>query len=108
MVRGKTKSGIEFIIDERKANDARVLRLLLKAQDKNATEEEAGRAIFNLLDFVFGGGENVDVFMDEVALRHDGVCDTGSLTAELNEIFTKAKLKNSSSSPEPLPKARKN
>lgn len=108
MVEGKTKSGIEFVIDERIKKDARVLRLLLKIQKKGISEEEAGRALFDLIKLIFGTDENVDVFLDEVANKHDGVCDTQSLIEELKEIFAKVNAKNSSSSPKSSTTARKN
>ena len=106
MVKGKTKSGIEFAIDERIKKDARVLRLLLKIQKKGISEEDAGRALFDLIGIMFGSDENVDVFLNEVALKHDGVCDTESLIGELKEIFAKVNAKNLSTSPKSSTTAR--
>lgn len=94
MVKGKTKSGIKYTINENIKNDARTLYLMTKMQD-NSDPVAQGKALFDLLKMVFGGEEGMVTFMDEVASKHDGVCGTDVLIEELTEMFETANLKNS-------------
>lgn len=95
MVKGKTKTGIQFQIDERIKEDARFLYYLTKVQDKDVKPEEQGKALVGILKLVFGTDEGVIQFMDAVASVHDGVCGVTEMVAEFTEIFDAVNAKNS-------------
>ena len=98
MVKGKTKSGIKFQIDERIKDDARFLYYLAKAQDEAADLGEKSKAIMGILKLVFGTDEGVITFMNAVASVNDGVCNVETMLSELFEMFDAINAKNSSSS----------
>ena len=100
MVKGKTKSGIKFCMNERIKDDARFLFYLTQAQDDALEMSEKSKAIVGMLRLIFGDDEGVINFMNAVAASHDGVCDVETMLAELNEIFEAMNAKNSSSSPQ--------
>ena len=100
MVKGKTKSGIKFQLDERIKDDARVLLYFAKMQNKDASIEESSAAMVGILKLIFGSEEGVLQFMDAVASANDGVCDITIMMTELNEMFEALNAKNSSSSPQ--------
>ena len=101
MVKGKTKSGIKYQIDERVKDDARVLFYMTKLQEfakAEATTEvitEAGKAVFKLLALIFGSDEGIEAFMNEVAAHNKGSCDTTTMLKEVLDIFEGIKAKNS-------------
>ena len=101
MVKGKTKSGIKYQIDERIKDDARVLFILTKLQEVAKAEASAetvqkgGELIFKLLALIFGSDDGITAFMDEVARHNKGVCDTKVMIAEIMDIFEGIKGKNS-------------
>ena len=94
MIKGKTKSGIKFNLDERIKDDSRLLYLLIQIQSDKVTIERKGALVFDLLNIVFGSEEGVMTFMEEVASKHDGYCTNDVLLAELNEIFEALGAKN--------------
>ena len=99
MVKGKTKSGIKFQIDERVKDDARFLYYLSKAQNHGSDDVmDKNNAIMGLLKLIFGSDEGVIQFMDEVASVNGGICDIGTMVSELTEMFEAINAKNSSSS----------
>lgn len=100
MVKGKTKSGIKFQLDERIKDDARFVFYYAKAQDKKATPQEQATAMMGFLKLFFGSDEGVMVFMDEVAAVNDGVCDLKIMMSEIGEMLEAINAKNSSSSPQ--------
>ena len=100
MVKGKTKSGIKFTLDERIKDDARFLYYLTKAQDDSIEFEEKSRAIMSILKLIFGTDEGVITFMDAVASVNEGVCDVKIMLSELTEMFEALDAKNLSSSPQ--------
>ena len=93
MVKGKTKSGIKYQIDERIKDDARVLFILTKLQEVAKAEASAenvtkgGKLVFDLLALIFGSDDGIVAFMDEVARHNKGVCDTKVMIAEIMDIF---------------------
>lgn len=95
MVKGKTKSGIKFSLDERIKDDARLLFLIVQIQSDKVSVERKGALVFDLLNIIFGNEDNVMEFMDEVASKHDGFCSNEILMAELNDIFEALGAKNS-------------
>lgn len=98
MVKGKTKSGIKFQMDERIKDDARFLYYLAKAQDESSDMSEKSKAIMGILKLVFGTDEGVIGFMNAVASVNDGVCGVDVMLSELTEMFDAINAKNSSSS----------
>ena len=98
MVKGKTKSGIKFQLDERIKDDARFLYYLAKAQDEDADMGEKSKAIMGILKLVFGNDDGVINFMNAVASVNDGVCNVEVMLSELTEMFNAINAKNSSSS----------
>lgn len=98
MVKGKTKSGIEFEIDKRITSDARFLYYLTKMQNKDVDVSENSEALMGMLKLIFGTDAGVIRFMDAVAYVNDGVCDVEKMMEELTDIFEVLKAKNSSSS----------
>lgn len=95
MIEGKTKSGIEFSIDEAVLDDPRLLRRIT-AFDKYK-ESDPMKAIKEVMDFlslIFGSDDNFDVFLNEIAAHHEGVCNTKIFIEELSEIISKLKIKN--------------
>lgn len=100
MVKGKTKSGIKFQLDERIKDDARFLFYIAKMQNKDVSIEESLAATMGILKLIFGSDEGVLQFMDAVASANNGVCDITIMITELNEMFEALNAKNSSSSPQ--------
>ena len=94
MVKGKTKSGIKFQMDERIKDDARFLYYLTKAQDETGSLDEKSKAIMGILKLIFGTDENVIQFMDAVAAVNGGVCNVDKMLAELTEMFDALNAKN--------------
>lgn len=95
MIKGKTKSGIKFSLDERIKDDARVLFILVQIQSDKVVIERKGALVFELLCIIFGNEDNVMEFMNEVASKHDGFCTNDLLIAEINDIFENIGAKNS-------------
>lgn len=100
MIEGKTKSGIEFSIDEAVLDDPRLLRRIQKFDKiKEADPMRAINETMSFLELIFGTGDNLDLFMDEIAAHNDGKLTTKIFITELSDILDHLKLKNSSSSP---------
>jgi hypothetical protein len=95
IVKGKTKSGIKFQLDKRIQDDARLLFYLTKIQDESTDINEKSKVLFSLLSLIFGSEGGLQIFMNEVAAKHDGVADVKSLIAELTEMLEALNLKNS-------------
>lgn len=95
MVKGKTKSGIKFQLDERIKDDARFMYYLAKALDSEADMGEQSKAVLGILKLIFGTDEGVITFMNTVAACNDGICNVEKLLAELKEMFDALDAKNS-------------
>lgn len=98
IVLGETRTGIKYRIDKRIKDDNRTMlfiRNIRKYQKRKEDEEKLVDSIYSLLELIFGSGEGLEVFLNEVAYRHDGVADSASLMDELNDIFEAIGLKNS-------------
>lgn len=95
LVEGTTRTGISFQIDPRIKEDSRTLRYLTQMQKKSLDKMQQSEALFSLLELVFGSGQGLDDFMNEVAFKHDGVADVQSLIDEITDIFNAVDLKNS-------------
>jgi hypothetical protein len=98
MVKGKTKSGIKFQLDERIKDDARFLYYLAKSQDEDADTAEKSKAVMGMLKLIFGDDDGVISFMNTVASTNDGVCSVDVMLSELTEMFEALNAKNLSSS----------
>ena len=98
MVKGITKSGIKFQIDERIKDDARFLYYMAKSQDDEADIAERSKAVMGVFKLIFGSDEGVIEFMNTVASTNNGICDADVMVSELNEMLDAIKAKNSSSS----------
>lgn len=98
MVKGKTKSGIKFQMDERIKDDARFLYYLAKAQDDKEDVGEKSKAIIGILKLIFGNDDGVINFMNAVAASNNGICNVEVMLSELSEMFDAINAKNSSSS----------
>lgn len=99
IVKGVTKSGIEFKLDSKIKEDTRLLFLMTMAQkydpEDSASMVKANDAMMQLLTLIFGTDEGVLAFMNEVAVKHKGVCDAKHMIAELNEMLDAISGKNS-------------
>lgn len=93
-MKGKTKSGIKFEINETIRDDARLLYMLVQIQREDIPMEQKGKVVFDMLTLIFGA-DGILPFMDAVAEKHDGVCSTDAMLAELNEILESINAKNS-------------
>lgn len=98
MVKGKTKSGIKFQLDERIKDDARFLYYVAKSQDEDADTAEKSKAVMGMLKLIFGDDDGVISFMNTVASTNDGVCSVDVMLSELTEMFEALNAKNLSSS----------
>ena len=94
IIKGTTKSGIQYQLDSRIKDDARLLFLLTRAQSVD-DPMEAGKAIMDLLALIFGSQDNVLIFMNDVADKHKGVCQTKDLITEIQQMFEGLNAKNS-------------
>ena len=92
IIKGKTKSGISFTIDSRVKDDVRLLYYLTKAKKEDVPSIDKADAVMSMLGLIFG--DNLEIFINEVAKRHDGVADVSSLIQEITEIFDAINLKN--------------
>ncbi len=90
MKEGKTHSGIQFAIDERILKDMRFARLYANVKTKKTTYD-----LFKFIDFIFGGEQNAEVFLNAVAEKNNGLCDEATLSKELNEILEALSAKKS-------------
>ncbi len=95
IVTGKTSSGIQFTLDKRIKDDARLLFWLSRIQDESLDVMARNKALFSLLGLIFGSDEGLNTFLNEVAAKHEGVADISSLMDELNEMFEALAIKNS-------------
>ena len=93
MVKGKTKSGIAFELDERIKDDARLTHLLVKMQ-KSKEALEIGESMNRLLALIFGSDDGTYAFMSEVADKHNGICSASVMLEELTEMLAAIKAKN--------------
>ena len=94
VVKGKTKSGIKFQMDDRIKDDARFMYYLAKAQDSEADVSEQSKAVMGIMKLIFGSDDGVIEFMNAVAATNKGVCDIKTMLAELTEMFDALNAKN--------------
>ena len=94
MVKGKTKSGISFQLDERIKDDARFLYYLSQINNEKLDVVDRSSNVVSMLKLIFGTEEGVLQFMDAVAAVNDGVCDNKTMLSELSEMFDALDAKN--------------
>lgn len=94
LIQGETRSGLKFSINATVKDDTRVLYLLTRMQKQSLSLEIKNQALFDLLEVIFGSGDEFFTFQNEVAYRHGGVADAQSLMDEITDIFEAVKLKN--------------
>jgi hypothetical protein len=94
MVKGKTKSGIKYQINEAIKDDARLLYMLVQIQREDVSLEKKGNVVIDMLTLIFGE-EGIMPFMNAVAAAHDGVCSSEAMLAELHDILDSLNAKNS-------------
>lgn len=94
IITGQTKSGIKFSIDKRVTDDARLLFYLSELQDESLPMMTKNTSLFELLKIIFGTGDGLKIFLNEVAIHHEGVADAQSLIQELSEMIDILKAKN--------------
>ena len=89
IVKGTTKSGIKYELDDKIKEDARFVFIMSKLQDDSIRENvhEALHTLRSMFNLIFGTDEQTMLFMDAVADAHGGVCSTANLIAEMNEMF---------------------
>lgn len=93
MLEGKTKSGFKYSIDERIANDFRMVRLISKIESSDESEQLV--ALNDFVEFVLGK-DGTEKFIAHVAKKNDGFVPTDKAIAEIVEILNSAKeTKNS-------------
>lgn len=86
MVKGTTKSGFKFEIDERVIRDKGFLDVLIKA--KKATDEMEMFEVTNeLYEFVLKG-KGLAALEKHIRKNNDGFCDAEVLANEFNEILS--------------------
>ena len=99
LIKGTTKSGIEFQINSKIKDDTRPLYLMTKIQKCNAEDPDSimktNDALWTLLSLIFGSDEEVFRFQNAVADKHKGVCDFKHMVTEITEILNAANAKNS-------------
>ena len=94
LIEGETRSGLKFKINAAVREDTRVLYLLTRMQTESLPIMEKSKALFNLMEVIFGSGEGFLTFQNDVAFRHGGIVNTQTLMDEVSDIIEAAKLKN--------------
>lgn len=92
IIKGTTSSGLKYQVNSDVKQDTRTLMYLTQMQDKDLDTMEQSKALFKLMQLVFG--QDTETFLNEVAYRHGGLASAEAVIMELNEIFESAKLKN--------------
>lgn len=97
MIKGKTRTGFKFEIDERVTKDWRLLDAIGKASSSVLTDQIS--ATSELIDLLLGN-EKIKL-MEHIQNNNDGFIPADALEAELFDIIQGAnETKNSQSSPE--------
>lgn len=92
MVKGKTKTGFKFEVDERVLEDWRLILNIERAESENLTEKVKG--VTELVHLLLGNNETK--LMEHIAKRNDGFVPTDEIISELASIISNTKeLKNS-------------
>ncbi|MCQ2087969.1 MAG: hypothetical protein MJZ37_07935 [Bacilli bacterium] len=84
MVKGKTKTGFEFEVDERIKNDWRVVHAIADIQSKD--ESIIVPAMVKLIKLIINNQE--EALMEHIANNNEGFVPTNALYAEISDILT--------------------
>ena len=91
MIKGETKSGFKFEIDERATKDWKTIQCL-RFITKNENALETIDAIGNLGEYLLG--KNFDKLIKHIEKKNDGYCTIEEISNEIIEIFKSTELKN--------------
>lgn len=95
MIKGKTKTGFKFEIDERVLEDWNLLKAIGHAESEDPSERIRG--VMSLAELLLGDKE--DALKKHIADRNDGFVPTAEMSEAITDILLQAKeLKNSQSS----------
>lgn len=92
MIKGKTKTGFSFSIDERVGSDWRLIKLIDKIENGKTPAENIA-ATSELVSFLLGE-DNVSKLEAHIAKMNDGFIPMNAMTMELFDIIASTKLKN--------------
>lgn len=93
MVKGTTKTGFKFTIDERVLSDYRLLAALRKITSTEISETEKIGAVMDVTEFILG--EQKEKLMKHVEKLNDGFCPFKAVEEEVGDIIANTKaLKN--------------
>lgn len=87
-MKGKTKSGFEFDVEDTVLDDYRILKAL-----NEVSEGKSGKVTYIINKLL--GSEQEEALMTHVEELNNGKCSASGMVAELNEIFEALKAKNS-------------
>lgn len=90
-MKGTTKSGFEFKIDNRILKDWRFVSALTKCQ-QSKTEFGKLEGIQEMVVLIFG--DKYEEYLKYVASKNDGFCDSDAIMADIKEIFESVNSKN--------------
>lgn len=94
-MKGKTKSGFKFDIDERIVDDWRLIDAIGMAESSDAGEQFKGTRL--VVDLLFG--DQKDALMEFIKSKNDGYVPAIEVTNAVAEVISAVKeLKNSQSS----------
>lgn len=92
MIKGKTKSGFKFCIDERAIKDFRITMYINHIND--GTDAEKMSNIEKLITLILGV-DGLNALIEHVAKSNDGFVPIDAITEEISDIFANSQtLKN--------------
>lgn len=91
-MKGATKSGFAFNVDEDKLDDYRLVKDLRSISKGNSG------LVVDVIERLLGEDQE-EKLMEHVESLNNGKCSATGMVGELQEIFEALKVKNSSSSP---------
>lgn len=91
-MKGATKSGFAFNVDEDKLDDYRLVKDLRSISKGNSG------LVVDVIERLLGEDQE-EKLMEHVESLNNGKCSATGMVEELQEIFEALKVKNSSSSP---------
>lgn len=90
-MQGTTKSGYQYNIDNRILKDWRFVMALSNAQ-KSKSQFEKLESVLEMTKILFG--DTYDAYLEYIASKNDGYCDSDVIMEEIKEIFESAAIKN--------------
>ena len=83
MIKGKTKSGFKYEVDERIKTDWRLVKAIADSQSND--DGIKLKAVSDMFSLVLGGNE--ELLMQHIANRNDGFVPMEQMNAEITEII---------------------